>query len=357
MHSKKKSARIRGFDFARGIAVFGMFFMNFKIVMAPPLQKPEGFWPLFLQAWEGRFGSLFVILAGIGISLLTRRARMENNRGLMKKNKKILFYRAIFLWVTGLLFIPVWPADILHYYGIYIGLALLVLRWSNRHLVTLMVCVTLVFVPLFLVVDWAAYWDWSSLTYKDFWTVKGFLMNTFFNGFHPVFPWFAFLLFGILVGRVNLADRNVQTICLKIAGIVFTGCEILTYAVFPYTAPNQMLFALNTLSFPPFPLFIISGASSSLIIVVLSLIICEKLGDTFIHPIVSTGQMVLTHYIGHVVIAMGMLETIGKLYNQTLLTAFGVTVGYFLISVLFSVLWQKKFSKGPIETIMRKITG
>lgn len=346
-----------GYDFARGIAVFGMFFMNFKIVMISPTQVPEGFWPFFLQAWEGRFGALFVFLAGIGISLLTRRARTENNRWLMARNKRVLFHRALFLWVVGLLFIPIWPADILHYYGIYIGLALVVLKWRDKPLATLMVAVTLVFVPLFLVMDWTSHWDWNSLTYRNFWTVDGFIRNTVFNGFHPVFPWFSFLLFGILMGRKNLSDRSVQIKYLKISGAVFIVCELLTYGILPYVAPGEIQFVLNTLSFPPFPFFVISGACTSLIIVIASLMVCETISKALIKPIVSTGQMVLTHYIGHVVIAMGTLEAMGKLYNQNLFTAFGVSVGYFMISVLFSVLWHKKFSKGPVETLMRKITG
>jgi uncharacterized membrane protein YeiB len=69
--------RIKGYDFAKGIAVFGMFLMNFKIVMQDPNNEINEFWELLLQGCEGRFGALFVILSGIGVSLFTKKARLE----------------------------------------------------------------------------------------------------------------------------------------------------------------------------------------------------------------------------------------------------------------------------------------
>lgn len=63
------SARIMGFDLVRGLAVYGMFLMNFKLVMQNPDTLVSGFWKKFLEAGEGCFGVLFIILAGISVSL------------------------------------------------------------------------------------------------------------------------------------------------------------------------------------------------------------------------------------------------------------------------------------------------
>jgi uncharacterized membrane protein YeiB len=30
---------------------------------------------------------------------------------------------------------------------------------------------------------------------------------------------------------------------------------------------------------------------------------------------------------------------------------------YYLLSILFSIAWSKKFKNGPLETLMRKISG
>ena len=46
------------------------------------------------------------------------------------------------------------------------------------------------------------------INYVDFWTIKGFLRNLFFNGYHPIFPWFSFFLIGMLIGRLDLHNKN-----------------------------------------------------------------------------------------------------------------------------------------------------
>ena len=352
--------RIAGYDFARGIAVFGMFLMNFKIVMQNPQEPVSGFWALLLQGWEGRFGALFIILAGIGVSLMTRRARVHQDVDLLKKNRRTLLLRAGFLFVLGCLFIPFWEADILHFYGIYIVLAVLVVRSSEKWLTGLMTAFTSLFVLLFLLFDWEAGWNWFHLTYEDFWTVHGFLRNTFFNGYHPLFPWFAFFLFGMLIGRRDLTDKKCRKRYLLIGGLLLGLCEAISYGIVPFITTTEFaelgLF-FNTLSFPPFPLFMVSACCSSLILIILCIIITENQPSSLTKPFIYTGQMVLTHYIAHVVIAMGFLEAIGRLYNQPLAFAVKFSCVYFVISVIFSVLWQERFKKGPLETVMRKISG
>ena len=61
------SSRILGFDIARALAIFGMVIVNFKIAMEA--QTGTHFWLGFAQLFEGRASALFVILAGVGISL------------------------------------------------------------------------------------------------------------------------------------------------------------------------------------------------------------------------------------------------------------------------------------------------
>jgi uncharacterized protein len=86
--AQKTIKRIAGYDLARGVAVFGMILMNFKIVMQDPLNSATNAWAVFLQAFEGRFGALFIVLAGIGVSLFTRRARTTNDGKRLNANKK-----------------------------------------------------------------------------------------------------------------------------------------------------------------------------------------------------------------------------------------------------------------------------
>jgi len=63
---------------------------------------------------------------------------------------------------------------------------------------------------LLVLIDYETACDFETLTYVDFWTVVGFLRNTFYNGFHPVIPWAAFLLLGLWVGRQNPLDTKLR---------------------------------------------------------------------------------------------------------------------------------------------------
>jgi uncharacterized membrane protein len=62
------------------------------------------------------------------------------------------------------------------------------------------ICIILVY-PVF---KYETGWNFANLKYQDFWTFKGFIRNLFFNGFHPVMPWTAFMLFGYWFGKQDL---------------------------------------------------------------------------------------------------------------------------------------------------------
>ena len=63
--------RIIGFDLARAYAILGMFIVNFNTVFGSLNDK--SFTGKFLSLFSGNSSSTFVILAGMGISLMTNR--------------------------------------------------------------------------------------------------------------------------------------------------------------------------------------------------------------------------------------------------------------------------------------------
>ncbi len=58
-----------------------------------------------MSLFEGRASALFVILAGIGISLMTRSSVARNEKIKISNSRKIIWKRALFLFILGLLFI------------------------------------------------------------------------------------------------------------------------------------------------------------------------------------------------------------------------------------------------------------
>jgi uncharacterized protein len=197
--------RIIGFDLARAYAILGMFIVNFNTVFGSYTDKSV--LGQFLSLFSGNSSSTFVILAGMGIALMTNRSEYS----LIEKSnlKKIIAKRSWFLFAIGLLLCIWWPADILHFYGGYMHLALLILFLPKKYYLWAAIAAIALFHILYLVIPYSTGWDFNTLTYLDFWTIKGFLRNTIYNGWNAIFPWAAYFFAGMWLGRLNWIDNKV----------------------------------------------------------------------------------------------------------------------------------------------------
>ena len=87
----------------------------------------------------------------------------------------------------------------------------------------------------------------------------------------------------------------------------------------------------------------------------------EKIANLF----AATGQMTLTHYVSHLTIGILLFTLIsgkqdaGHITNQASSPAFILLfyVLYFIFNFVFSACWTTKHKNGPLETLMRKISG
>ncbi len=356
--------RIVGYDLARAIALLGMIVVNFKIAMGAAESGPLWLTGL-VGLFDGRAAATFVVLAGIGISLLSRDARREGCQEAIAPIRNSLLKRALFLFVVGLLYTPVWPADILHFYGIYIAVAAFLLTSSIRKLSFLSFLLVASFVPMFFVFAYEQEWNWSTLDYSGFWTPMGMIRNLFYNGFHPVIPWLALLLFRMIIGRFDMNVSVVRRRIFWIGSLLALASEGISWLLIR-SLSNGMSVAdreaveaiFGTAPMPPMPLYILAGAGVASAIIAASVSIGIRFASSlWIRPLVATGQLALTLYVGHVLIGMGILEAIDRLENQTLpfsLLAPGV---FFTASVLFAYVWRRRFKRGPIEMLMRYLTN
>lgn len=358
-----RDSRILGYDFARALAVMGMIIVNFRIVM----WNSEGgsYWlNQLIGILEGKAAATFMVLAGIGITLLSRRGVHENNTVLIKEKRKLLLKRSLFLFFGGLLYTTIWPADILHFYGIYLVFGAVLFTASSRNLLIFSWLIMGIWTLLNFIWDYQTGWDFTSLTYLDLWTFRGMLRHYFFNGFHPVFPWMAFLFFGMWLGRMDLTEsrRRWRMLCwaLGIFLAVQWGPKLMYQGLgltFGISADHFMMLT-GTTPIPPMPLFIIAGGATAVIVICISLEFVEKFGHmTFITPLIHTGQMALTIYILHVVIGMGVIEEFFGLGKHSLDFTVKYATSFCLLSILFSHWWRKRFKRGPVGWVMRKISG
>lgn len=356
-------ARIVGLDIARAFAIVGMVLVNFKLAMGAETAGPQ--WLRSVSAvLNGRAAATFVVLAGIGATLGSRRARLSGDPAGQRAARITLAKRALFLFVIGWAFFPFWPADILHYYGVYLAIGSIVLFTSSKRLLVLAgvsVAISFGFIVAF---DPLANWNVDDLSYNGILTPAGFLRNLFLDGFHPVFPWITFYLFGMWLGRTDLRDRRWRRTLIMWSAAVIVVTEAASWiALGPkgYSVDVadyetwRRFFSLE--SMPPMPLYVAAGTATAVLVICGSIWLGNHLSEAAAEPLVSTGQLALSIYLAHVLVGMAVLDLFGRLDDQTLAWATGTGLIFCAAAVLGSWAWRRRFARGPLETVMRRVAG
>jgi uncharacterized membrane protein YeiB len=360
--------RIVGLDVARAVAIAGMVIVNFKVVMFASERGPD--WLVSLAGLlDGRAAAAFVVLAGIGASLMTNRSRRDGDLDGLADARRTLLCRGLFLLIVGYLFVLIWPADILHYYAFYLGIGAFLLAASDRALWGWALLAAALFAGLY---TFAGYWDqldFRDLSYRGFWTPVGLTRNLLFNGWHPVMPWVSFYLVGMWLGRRDLRDPAVRWRIFGVAvmaaavgeaiaafnpiefDVVTTGPSSLGLA-----AGVEALWAAEPL--PPGPVYLLAAGGTAVAVIML----CVSAGLRWpaLLPVrwaAATGQLALTIYFAHVVLGMGILEEMGRLGAETLAFSLGTSGVFIAAAVSFAVLWRRRFRRGPVEALMRYLSG
>lgn len=356
--------RILGYDLARALAIIGMIFVNFKTVMLT--HESSGFLYHLIEFMSGKAAALFVVLAGIGMTLMYKSAVKNKKIQAIRNVKSTLLKRSLFLFIVGMSYYYIWPADILHFYGVFIAIGVVFLSASRKQLIGTSILVVFIFVILCFYFDYDKGWDWETLDYKGFFTLEGFFRSIFFNGFHPVLPWIAFLFTGIWLGRIDLQNKKIRIKTMKISGLIYFGTELLSVLLVNLVGSitlfdtEEINYLLGTLPMPPLPFYMLSGGSLSVFLIAISVFIAERFSNKiFVRHLISTGKLALTVYFTHVIIGMGGIF----MFFGALEFAFQINfvVIYSLLfclgSVVFSHIWLKYFKRGPLEYLMRKVTS
>jgi uncharacterized membrane protein YeiB len=355
--------RIQGLDIARSIAIFGMVLVNFKLV-THATDTHHGL-TLFANLFEGRAAPLFVMLAGVGLSLMTRSARDNSDTHRRRQAQQKILKRGVVLAFAGTAFLPIWPADILHFYGLYFVLAASVIYAKPTTLIWLAMAGNIGFLVLLVILDYNQGWDWDSLTYVDLWTVTGFLRHWFYNGFHPVLVWMSFLLAGIWLGRQPIHQPRFTRHLLWRASLLWLAVHLIAWLgnqwvqglSLPPAEAETLSFLFGTDVIPPMPLYVLSAIASSTIMICLSIELYERCSHwRLLQWLVVAGRQSLTLYVAHVFVGMGIMETLGMLNSASIDQVFLATALYVVGGIVFANGWARYFKQGPLEGVFRRIT-
>ncbi|SNZ01964.1 DUF418 domain-containing protein [Flagellimonas pacifica] len=354
--------RIIGIDVARSLAIIGMIIVNFKIAFG---DHGNPFLKSFVQLFEGKAAAIFVVLAGIGIAFMSNSALANNNLSKLRLTRTKILKRALFLFVIGLLYTPIWEADILHFYGIYMLVALLVLGRSSKMVFWSGLSLVFIYPILLSVINYDINWDFQTFEYYNFWTIHGFLTNLFVNGFHPVIPWAAFMLIGLWYGKQDLGNskfinRSIGiSLSIFLMTLVLSKLSIFILAEGNPVMENDLKQILGTSPMPPLPFYMLTSGSFSIFMISLCIVLAKKFKKSpIIQLLKKTGQLALTFYVAHVVIGMMIIYIPDptKMGGYTINFSFIYALVFSFLCIVFAHFWTKFHKVGPLEWVMRSIT-
>ena len=334
------NTRIAGYDLARSLALFGLVVANFS----GDVEHADFYWlHSFIQE---RTIATFLVLGGVGISLLKQRDQRTNDAHRSADSRKRLIKRAASLLVVGICCNLIWQTRFLCFYSICIIIGALLLTASNRWLWSLaFVFVVTSVIFIFLIFNYyEVIQNWQTLRDSNFWTVEGMVFRLYLNGFHSIFYWTVFLLIGMWLGRQEVHYPRVRRDVLLGGIVVALVAECILW--------------MRLFDFPQFmPLAFFATCGTAAAIIGGSLMLTEKYPSAkWTKPFIATGRLALTLYVAHLIIGGGLLKALGVL-DKTLPLAIGSAVIFCICAVVFSHFWRKRYDRGPLEWGMRRITG
>ena len=333
--------RLEGLDAARALAVMGMLMVH----VGP--QRYDTLAQTLYNAPHGRASILFVLLAGTGVALLSRRA------GSAAMARLRLVWMALVFLPLGLVLqrMDHGIAVILHHYAAFylLGIALMRVRPSRLLAISGMLAV----------VGPVAYWvlraHWPELIGRDavragdgFGEIFAGLLVT---GPYPLLTWSAPVALGVWVGRLDLARADVQR-WLLLGGILLTvmagGAAYLTGLFWGEADIDDWQRLFGGAPHSQMPLWLI-GAMGSAVAVVGLMLISVRRWPHFFAPLTALGQLALSFYVAHLFLLHAWTdlvrrESIGEAVVSVLVVS--------AMAMAFALWWRRHFARGPLEAVL-----
>jgi uncharacterized protein len=383
-----KKNRIEILDVIRGFAIFGILIANIQswsgykfipfehMATLPYYDYNELLHYLFLFFIDTKFYSLFSILFGIGFYLQFNKQR-QNQAPFMKTYRR----RLLFLMLFGAIHSFFWSGDILFIYG---AVGLVFVNFRNLEPKTLLKLsiflyfswliydtIIALYFPQMLNYEYTAYKTYPDIAPQDL--VAIFQNGTFYEvlqaNWHNLYYRYvdlipsgrltkvlALFLFGFYLMSIDYfrtyAKSKKLFFTYAILGIFFT---YIAYAVggsmasFSHDMKNVAYKALAVTG----QIFLALSYVSAL-----TILDANKFFKKFFHLFAQVGRMSFTSYLMHTVFGYlifypffgGLFGTMG-LVEISLLALF-----LYVVQIIFSYIWLKYFSFGPLEWVWRCLT-
>lgn len=369
--------RVHFLDIVRGFAMLGIIIVNYFLIV----DSVKGFDMASvdilhnLVSWfaEGKFVTLFSFLFGVGFMIFMDRAaqRFENPTKLFARRLSILLGFGV-LHITF-----VWVGDILAFYAVtgflllafYKHTPVIILRWIIALIVIQFL--TPVFTMLYNVINTAApdmsnFGEFalsshnSGLIYLESigarWADMVIMVATSFS---TVYSMFIMFLLGVYFVKMNYFKNMEEKKriwkriwIISMIAFLITQSSILLELAIPFE--NMLWMEISSILAK-------NGNLSG------SMFYMSTLAMLFIHVpqlrgvlmiFTKVGRMSLTCYLLHTIIGATLFLSYGfGLANHIQPTGtFMIGLAVYVVLVIFSTMWLKRFKNGPMEFVWRKLT-
>jgi uncharacterized membrane protein YeiB len=376
------TARLVGIDLARGLAVLGMYAAHFG--PDPAIGGPLG----FVMEWaRGRSATLFALLAGFSLVLITGRPRPRTGRAGRQAVGRIVIRSLVLIPLGFALTALGTDVDvILAFYGTLFLAVLPLYRLRARALAVIATAGALITPQVLYVIRQSIYngrWADTVIAYDPVARLSGTdgLVELLFTGEYPVLTWAPFLIAGMVVARLDLTRARVRA-RLALAGgalaVLGYGGSWLALSLVP-GAHSTIAGATDGDSgasawWSDTVGYLIDGAPAAWLLVGVphSQTTFSILGNTGVAfaviaacvaateglprltrlatPVSAVGMIGLTAYVLHVlaIAAVGMEEKTGP--------ALLALICAITAAMVVAVFWTRRFRRGPLEYLLHGAT-
>lgn len=359
-------SRRHGPDVVRAIALIGVVVMNYHGYLILRGAEPgDGVLVDVFDPWTGplssRFAATFVLVAGIGVTLMTQRVMSEVADGAEGAAERLvemrwrLARRGLMLYVLGELLDLIWRGTIIVYYGALFVLAAVLFRLTTRALVAVGAIAAL---SAWALNVWMAQRDLDGesvewITDPGPGSVRGVAFDLFVNGTHPLLPWLTFFCAGMVLGRL-LDARGVRAACAGL-GMSMLGLSLMLDSV------ADTPFQRAVLSNDPFDrsaVYVVSALGTALLAYALIDGLVEWVDHrrpALVDPFRIAGQMTLTLYILHVLVFNLLVDWWGWVEPAGVGTALVFALAFWTAAIMAAGLWDERYGRGPAERVYRRL--
>lgn len=357
--------RLVALDVVRAVALIGVVAMNYVGALVTP-GRDRGFWGRVFDPYTGtlstRFAATFVLVAGVGITLLTDRARRDGDSEEIRRVRLRLARRGLLLYLVGYVLDFTWPGTILFFYGAYFLIATVLFQLATRWLVVIGAGAGVI---ASAVGTWAAWKrdrfepvDWLGFDRIE--SIQDLVVRTFLDHTHPVLPWIAFLCAGMIIGRhlstLSAWRRKVMTFATATVIVIYVVSSVLDT-----TSSRDGVIVHHVTSLQTYDrglLYLVSTLAIAIVSFLMIAMIAERWPATsFIVHLQRAGQLSLSLYLLHVLVFTIAVDWFGWIGGESLSTALWFAAGFWAVGIAVASWWHHRIGRGPAEIVYRAFGG